>query len=129
MKSIITIVSDDILFPNILLILLKRKIKELEIIVCKTFQDIDEKLSSKSCDLVLLDGGMTRISSIEIIQYIRTKQLIIAPIWFFTEIETESYIMKSKQLGASMIISKPFDPHKVTDEIASLLLNSALINH
>jgi len=123
MNLTIAIISDDILFPHLFLILLKRKIKELEIVICKTFQDIDEKSKIKSCDLVLLDGGMARMSSIEVIQHIRAKQLIIAPIWFFTEIETESYILKSKQLGTSKIVSKPFDPHKVTDEIASLLLN------
>ena len=123
MKKTIAIVSDDIFFPHLFLILLKRKIQELEIIVSKTLQEIDEISIMKSCDLVLLDGGMTRMSSIEVIQYIRTNQLIVAPIWFFTEIETESYILKSKQLGASLIVDKPFDPHKVTDEIASLLLN------
>jgi DNA-binding response OmpR family regulator len=123
MKKTIAIVSDDIFFPHLFLILLKRKFQELEIIVSKTLQEIDESSIMKSCDLVLLDGGMTRMSSIEVIQYIRTNQLIVAPIWFFTEIETESYILKSKQLGASLIVDKPFDPHKVTDEIASLLLN------
>lgn len=123
MKKTIAIVSDDIFFPHLFLILLKRKIQELEIIVSKTLQEIDESSIMKSCDLVLLDGGMMRMSSIEVIQYIRTNQLIVAPIWFFTEIETESYILKSKQLGASLIVEKPFDPHKVTDEIASLLLN------
>jgi DNA-binding response OmpR family regulator len=123
MKKTIAIVSDDIFFPHLFLILLKRKIQELDIIVSKTLQEIDESSIMKSCDLVLLDGGMTRMSSIEVIQYIRTNQLIVAPIWFFTEIETESYILKSKQLGASLIVEKPFDPHKVTDEIASLLLN------
>jgi DNA-binding response OmpR family regulator len=123
MKKTIAIVSDDIFFPHLFLILLKRKIQELDIIVSKTLQEIDESSIMESCDLVLLDGGMMRMSSIEVIQYIRTNQLIVAPIWFFTEIETESYILKSKQLGASLIVEKPFDPHKVTDEIASLLLN------
>ncbi len=123
MKSIITIISDDILFPHLFKLLLERKINNLEINVYSTFRDIDESQNINMSNLVLVDGGMRYISSIEVIQQIRVKQRIVVPIWFFTAIETEAYINKSKEMGASTIINKPFDPHKITDDIAVLLTN------
>jgi DNA-binding response OmpR family regulator len=92
----------------------------VNITICKSIREINEKVDSTTCKLILLDGGTTSISSIELIQYIRTTKLIVAPVWFFTEIVTPSYILKAKQLGVSLIVNKPFDPHKITDEIATL---------
>ena len=118
MKLIISIISDDILFPHLFVMLLKRKIEDIEINVYKTFRDMDESQKIRSSNLVIIDGGMSRISSIEVIQQIRIKHRIIASIWFFTEIESEAYIHKSKEMGVNVIVSKPFDPHKITDDIA-----------
>lgn len=121
MKTNITIVSDELLFWNLMIPLLSSKIQDVQIVVCRTVQEIDEKLDAGFCNLVLVDGGMSRMSSIEVIQYIRLKKEILSPIWFFPEIQIEAYIYKSYEMGVTRIINKPFDPYWVTNEIANLI--------
>jgi len=121
METNITIVSDDLLFWNLIVPLLNNKIHNIQIDVCKSIQDINEKLDSGFCNLVLVDGGMSRMSSIEVIQLIRTKKNILTPIWFFPEIQLKAYIYKAYEMGATRIVNKPFDPYILTDEIAKLL--------
>jgi len=121
MKKHITIISDELLFWNLIIPLLKSKMRDIQINVCNSFQEIDEKLNPKFCDLVLIDGGLTDMSSIEVIQFIRLKKNILSPIWFFPEIQIKAYIYKAYQMGASRIINKPFDPYWVTNQIVSML--------
>ncbi|HEY6913987.1 MAG TPA: hypothetical protein VI413_04865, partial [Paludibacter sp.] len=67
-------------------------------------------------------GGLSNLSSIELIQHIRMKKRILSPIWFFPEIQTEKYILKAKEMGVNKFITKPFDPYVVIDEITAKLL-------
>ncbi|MDD3322011.1 MAG: response regulator [Paludibacter sp.] len=121
MKPTIAIITDDILFSNLFLPLLERKFSELEIHVCSSFQEIDACFEHFEYDLIIVDGGISNMSCIEVIQYIRMTKKAIAPVWFFPEIITNSYIYKSLTLGATKIINKPFDPYLVADEISELL--------
>ncbi|MFA5045638.1 MAG: response regulator [Paludibacter sp.] len=121
MKTHISIVSDEYLFWNLMIPLLNSKIQDLQIDICKSLPEINEKLDSEFCNLVLVDGGMSRMSSIEVIQYIRLKKEVLSPIWFFPEIQTNAYIYKAYEMGATRIISKPFDPYKVADEIVTFI--------
>jgi len=119
MKSNIAFISDDILFLNLLSPLLKRVLPNIQIYNCNSFREIDEKIGEVTCDLILVDGGLKTVSSIEIIHYIRLNKHILAPIWFFPEILTRDYIHKAKEMGVTKIIDKPFDPYQITDEIVS----------
>lgn len=121
MKSTLGIISDDILFWNLITPLLNRNAPEIEIHICSTYQEINSKIEELSCDLIIIDGGLSRISSIELIQFIRMSKHAIAPIWFFPEILSDGYIRKVMEIGANRIIHKPFDPYVVTKEIESLL--------
>jgi len=121
MKSTLAIISDDILYSNLFIPLLKKELPDLHIYICRSFQEIKDKIDHVSCDLILIDGGLTTSSSLEIIHFIRNKKLVVAPIWFFPEIITTEYIHKSKEMGATKIINKPFDPYVITNEIASLI--------
>jgi DNA-binding response OmpR family regulator len=118
MNYSISIITDDIVFSNLLIPLLKRELPDVKIQICNSYQEINNHFSYSSCDFILIDGGISSISSIEIIQYLRTVKRIIAPIWFFPEITTNEYIYKSIQMGASKIINKPFNPFLIIDEIA-----------
>ena len=121
MKSTIAFISDDVLFLNLLSPLLKRVLPNIQIYNCSSFREIEDKINEVKCDLILVDGGLTSVSSIEIIHYIRLNKHILAPIWFFPEILTNEYIHKSKEMGATKIINKPFDPYQITDEIVSAI--------
>ena len=121
MKYSITIITDDTVFSNLLVTLLKRELPELRIQICNSYHEIDEHFGETKDNFILIDGGISSISSIETIQYLRTTKLVIAPIWFFPEIVTTEYIHKSIQMGASKIINKPFDPYLIVNEIVSLI--------
>jgi DNA-binding NtrC family response regulator len=121
MKYSISLITDDIVFSNLLMPLLKRQIPDLQIQICNSYQEINNHFIKSNCDFILIDGGISSISSIEIIQYLRTIKLVVAPIWFFPEIVTSEYIYKSIQMGASKIINKPFDPYLIVGEIVSSL--------
>lgn len=122
MKINIAIISDDILFWNLFIPLLNRKIPDVNILVCGTYREIDKKTEKINLDLIIVDGGLSNLSSIELIQYIRMKKRVLSPIWFFPEIQTEKYILKAKEMGVNKFIMKPFDPYVVIDEITAKLL-------
>jgi Response regulator receiver domain. len=121
MKRTIVIISSDILFPQLFETLLFRKIKDLEIITCKSMQEIDQKLDPSVVDLTLLDSILNKTPSFEVMRYVRMEKFVISPIYFFSEIHTEKYTYKSYVMGANQIIHKPFDPYKITDKIISSL--------
>ena len=127
MKSSIAIISDDVLFWNLFIPLLNRKKPDLKISVCGKYEEINTKVEEGSCDLIIVDGGISSLSSIEVIQFIRTTKQILAPVWFFPEIKTDAYIHKSLSMGVTKIINKPFDPYVVVDDIISLLSKKQLI--
>lgn len=119
MKTKIAIVTDVSLFCNIFIPLFKKKNANILVDICCSIDEIDKKSEIESYDLILVDGGMTQMSCFEAIQHIRLSKQNHVPIWFFPEILTEEYIMKSRAMGASRIIPKPFDPLNVTKEIFS----------
>jgi DNA-binding NarL/FixJ family response regulator len=121
MKSQIAIISDDVLFSNLFIPLLEFKNEMLEIVVCGNLQEVDDLIDKDRCRLIIVDGGMIQMSSIEMMQYIRSESQLFSPIWFFTEIITESYLYKAQSIGANSIYHKPFDPYLVVDEIINLI--------
>jgi len=122
MRKNIAIISDDILFWNLFIPLLNRNIPGVQILVCGTYREIDKKIEKTACDLIIVDGGLSNLSSIELIQYIRMTKQILAPIWFFPEILADTYTLKAKEMGVNRFITKPFDPYIVIDEITAKLL-------
>ena len=117
MKSTLVIISDDVLFSNFFIPILKRKEINIVFETCSKMSELNEKCDKIKCDLILVDGALKSVSSFEMIQNIRLKKLISVPIWYFPEISTVEYIHKSKQIGVNRIIEKPFDPYVVADEI------------
>jgi len=122
MRLAILIITDDVVFPNLFEVLLQRMIPELKIEICESYNEIDIKINAENYKLIILDGKISKTSPIEIVQHIRLKNKIKAPIWFFPEIRTKSYIDKMYEVGANRMITKPFDPYIVTSEIVSLLV-------
>lgn len=119
-KRSIVIISHDMLFPKLFEPLLRRKIDDLKIVVCRSVQEIDKVMDDHRADLTLLDAIVEGTPSFEIMRHLRMEKKLITPIFFFPEIQSESYAYKAYVMGASHIIYKPFDPHLITDEIANL---------
>jgi DNA-binding response OmpR family regulator len=121
MKKFIAITTDNSLFLSLLTTLIKKNLPAVEITQISHFNQIDEALQNKNFSLILIDGGMYHVSSIEIVQYLRMNKLVKSPIWFFPDIVADSHIKKANGIGVSKIISKPFDPYLVYEEIKKLL--------
>jgi Response regulators consisting of a CheY-like receiver domain and a winged-helix DNA-binding domain len=121
MKTFIAIITDNILFSSLITTLIKRNLPDVETTQISQFNQVDDALYNHNFSLILIDGGMTHVSSIEMVQYLRMNKLVKSPIWFFPEIVADAYIRKANGIGVSKIISKPFDPYQVHDEIKTLL--------
>ncbi|MDP4239529.1 MAG: hypothetical protein Q8904_08690 [Bacteroidota bacterium] len=127
MKQTLLIITDDGVFPNLFQILLQRMIPELKIEVCESCKEIDRILFTGNCKLIVVDGKLSEIPTIEVIQHIRLVNNSSVPIWFFPEIQTKLYIDKLYEMGVTRIIKNPFDPYIVTAEIVSLLVKTVLL--
>lgn len=117
MKYLLAILSDDVVFYNLLSVLIAREQIDAEVHRCESYEEINDRIKQKKSDLILVDGGLSFTSSFEIIQYLRNNKQIFCPIWYFPEIITDDHIQKSLELGVSKIFKKPFDPHFITKEI------------
>jgi DNA-binding response OmpR family regulator len=116
MSPTILIISDDIIFIQLFTSYIEKERVDISIIKCENYQHIDEINDLSAIRLVFIDGNISTLSSIEVTRYMRINKKIIAPIWFFAEIITESYIYKVKEMGATQIIYKPFDPYEIFKE-------------
>jgi len=117
----IMIISNDILFPQLFETLLYRKIGKVNIVVCKSIQDIVDKIPVNTADLGILDSTLNGIPCLEVIRYLRVDRQVVTPLFYFSDIQTEAYTYKAYEMGASKIIHRPFDPNIVTDEIVRLI--------
>jgi DNA-binding response OmpR family regulator len=121
MKHSIIIITDEIIFPQLFIYPLYLKMdNDVHIEICNSFDDIDHKLVTLNCELILLDGGVDTCT--EIIRRIRCDSETDVPIWFFSEVRHEKYNMRTLASGASRIIKKPFDPDLICFEIKTLLV-------
>jgi len=126
MKPTIVIITEDVIFPYFFKILLYRSIPDLDIIICNSYGEIEDKLNSLSCQLVVLDGGLSNMSSSEIIRQIRNISIITGPIWVFPEFQMSSFIDKLFNNGATRILERPFDPYVLTNEMTTVLIQNSI---
>lgn len=121
MKYKIAIISSNILFYNLFAPLIKIKFAEVEVLICKTYTEIDENIQDSKIDLFLLDSKIIGSSSLDVINQLRTSLLSKAPVWFFPKINTTSYAQSAQVMGANKIINRPFDPYFVIEDALTLL--------
>jgi len=126
MKPTIVIITEDVIFPNFFKILLYRSIPDLNIIICNSYVEIGEKLENTNSQLVVLDRGMSNMSSSEITRHIRNISIITCPIWVFPEFQMSSFIDKLFNNGASRILERPFDPYVLTNEMTTVLIQNPI---
>lgn len=118
----IAIISENLIFSQLLDSHLKRKVPECAITRFPSFPSIKEKLRKSSFDLIMVDGIISGVASSEIINYLRLTKRIICPICFFSEIPNDYIKIKSHKNGVNYHYRKPFDARTVTNEIAACLI-------
>jgi|GEM_PF-1194557 DNA-binding response OmpR family regulator len=121
MTNGVIIISDDMVFVQLISSLIYIRLEHVIVTPCKTYQELDNQMNTLSVALVLIDGKISTMSGIEVTRYLRMTKEYIMPIWFFPEIVNESYIYKVKEMGANRMVYRPFDPYVIVSEIESLL--------
>jgi CheY-like chemotaxis protein len=96
-----------------------------EIVIAESGEEAIKKASETLPDLILLDMMMPGMDGPATFAKLRTNPALMSvPIIFMTaKVQTheiESYL----QLGAAGVITKPFDPMKLPDEICQILEQS-----
>lgn len=82
-----------------------------------SISEIESDFFTMNSNLIIIDGNLQVNSPIEITYHIRYKLHIYSTIWFFTEIRTQEYLYKAKEVGVNRIVQKPFDPIEIMDDI------------
>ena len=121
MHTKILIVTND----NVLYLLLKTFIESSgNLVVCEKISDhqqLGKEDTDTSLKLIIVDGKMVDISSIELIYLMRYEYMILCNIWFLTEIQSEVYLNKALEVGANRIINKPIDPQEFSKEVINYI--------
>ena len=107
MHTKILIVTND----NVLYLLLKTFIESSgNLVVCEKISDhqqLGKEDTHTSLKLIIVDGKMVDVSSIELIYRMRYEYMILCNIWFLNEIQSDAYLNKALEVGANRIINKP----------------------
>lgn len=123
MQQKIRIFSND----NVFFLLLKSQIEainaDFECEKVPNFRTFNHSLNH-TLSLILVDGKMSDISAIELVNLLRYEHKIRIPIWFFSEVKIQSYLDKALEVGVNRIFYKPFDPIELSNEIVNYVLHS-----
>ena len=96
-----------------------------ELVPCSTGQEAVDKAVDITADLILLDVMMPGMDGPMTLSKLRElPHLANTPVIFMTAKVQPNEIAEYKTLGALGVISKPFDPMQLADQIRSLLGNA-----
>lgn len=99
------------------------KIGQIEVESCESGKDALDRVADFAPDLVLLDAMMPEMDGPEVLRQLRgrddTKHI---PIVFMTANVQAAEIEEYKELGALEVISKPFDPMTLHQQLKDIWL-------
>jgi len=117
----INIISNEIVFLTLIRNFIKKIELDIQISETDSLNMLYKELKENSFDLIIVDGNFSENSAIDLIHTIRFKLKTFTPIWFFTVIQTPEYYKKTLQVGANVIIERPFDPIEIASQIHGFL--------
>lgn len=93
-----------------------------EIVLAESGEDALKKVSEKRPDIILLDMMMPGMDGPTTFAKLKEKpELASVPVIFMTAKVQTHEIESYRQLGAAGVITKPFDPMKLADEIRQIV--------
>jgi DNA-binding response OmpR family regulator len=121
MRKCVLVVEDE---PDIIMLIQRSlSLKNFMVIQAGSGTQALEFFDQRTPDLVLLDIMMPDMDGFEVCQKIKAKpEGRNVPVVFLTVRSNEEDIARSKSVGASGYITKPFDPFKLVDEIEKILV-------
>jgi DNA-binding NarL/FixJ family response regulator len=117
----INIISNEIVFLTLIKNFVEKIDLDIQVSQTDSLNLLHNELKEKHFDLIIVDGNFSENSAIDLIHTIRFKLKIFSPIWFFTVIQTPEYYNKALQVGANVIIERPFDPIEIASKIHEFL--------
>lgn len=122
----VSIITNDNVFFNLIDAFLK--VQDGSIITSKitSISEIESNFTQYS-DLIIVDGNLTKNSPIELIHDMRYTYDIYIEIWFFTENVIPEYIKKAKEVGANLILKKPFNPTEIAIKIKEFIHKNTIV--
>ncbi|HOF98992.1 MAG TPA: response regulator [Paludibacteraceae bacterium] len=125
----INIISNEIVFLTLIRNFIKKIELDIQISETDSLNMLYKELKENSFDLIIVDGNFSENSAIDLLYIIRFKLKIFTPIWFFTVIQTPEYYNKALQVGANVIIERPFDPIEIASQIHEFLHNKVSVKN
>ncbi len=111
------IISEDIAFSSILRRFMRNHCDSLVLRQCDTIASVRALSEPEKIDVVLLDDVLMGTATHEVVNLLRYKKKVLAPVFYFSHSEFERE--KALQQGANFFISKPFDPEEVIGQLKS----------
>lgn len=127
MRYKVSIITNDDVFFNLIEAFLKVQDENVVIAKITSISEIKSHYN-QYFDLIIVDGNLTKNSPIELIYDMRYTYEIYTEIWFFTENIIPEYIKKAKEVGANLILRKPFNPTIIATKIKEFLYSNTIIN-
>lgn len=101
------------------------KIGQLDVESCASGPEALERIAAFAPDMVLLDAMMPEMDGPEVLKQLRARDdTQHVPIVFMTAKVQAAEIEEYKELGALDVISKPFDPMTLHQQLKDIWLNN-----
>jgi DNA-binding response OmpR family regulator len=118
----VVIISKDIIFINLMQAMLWHKLPACNIFQFSSFPEVKDKIEGDMFDFIIVDGMVSGVASFEIVNFLRIEKKITTPIYFFSEVHSESFKSKAFETGVSNYYEKPFDPVIAVNQMTSFIL-------
>ena len=123
-KSIVHIVTNNDFFYLLFKTFIQKVAKDCSVEKVELIQEtyLNESFTHDQLpQLIIVDANITGISPIDLLNTLRTELRFTMQIWFVTEISARQYLSKIMDVGANLILFKPFDPEKLAIQIVDLI--------
>ncbi len=118
----ILVVDDDDMNLKMAEFILKKDMKDIEVILAESGLKAIDALQRGKVDLVLLDFQMPVMNGLKTLELIRKREdLKDIPVIFLTASSDRDTVMKAGLMGVSDYIKKPFMPKDLIDRVSKVL--------
>ena len=125
----ILVVDDDDMNLRMAEFILKKDMKEIEVLLADTGMKAIDILQREKVDLVLLDFQMPVMNGLKTLELIRKREdLKDIPVIFLTASSDRDTVVKAGLMGVADYIKKPFMPKDLVERVDKALLYKALDN-
>ena len=115
----ILVVDDDDMNLKMAEFILKKDMKDIEVLLADSGMKCIDLLQREKVDLVLLDFQMPMMNGLKTLEIIRKREDI--PVIFLTASSDRDTVVKAGMMGVQGYIKKPFMPKDLIDRVSQTL--------